>query len=119
LTVKTQVAAFIERPHQKLIERLGRAGADSVDFRTGMEPEQMEETISQLWQDRSLTPVQKVLERLCPFLAYLQSDGGKYELPVCGAYRNRLVLGGSRLHEICHTMDHRHCEYYLNPRAVS
>lgn len=119
LTAKTRVAAFIERPHQKLIERLARAGADSVDFRTGMEPEQMKETISQLWQARSLTPVQKILERLCPFLDYLQSDDGKYELTVCGAYRNRMVLGGSRLHGICHTADHRHCEYYLNPKVVS
>lgn len=118
LTTKTRVAAFIEKPHQKLIWGLSRAGLDFVDICTGMNPEHIEEKVCQLWQTQSFTPVQTVLEKLCPFLEYLQSGDG-HDFPVCGAYRNRMVLGGTRLHEICHTMDHLYCEYYLNPKVKS
>ena len=36
------------------------------------------------------------------------------ELTVCGAYMNRMVLGGKRLHEVCETLNHLHCEYFIN-----
>jgi hypothetical protein len=32
---------------------------------------------------------------------------------------DRMVLGGRRLHELCETDDHLHCEYYQNPSRKS
>ena len=57
----------------------------------------------------------RILAMICPFIHYIKIDSIK-ELTVCGAYRNRMVLGGGRLHEICEKENHLHCEYYLNPK---
>jgi hypothetical protein len=51
---------------------------------------------------------------LCPFLYYREIDS-QHEMTVCGAYLDRMVLGGRRLRELCQTEDHLHCEYFLNP----
>ena len=118
LTTKVKVAVFLERLHQRLILGLTQTGVDFIDIHTGIESDSIGKTISQLWQSHSLMPAQSLLEKLCPFLKYLPS-GDKYEFPVCGAYRNRMFLGSFRLHEICHTMNHLHCEYYMNPKVVS
>lgn len=58
------------------------------------------------------------LKRLCPYLHYSQIDS-RNEMTVCGAYLDRMVLGGQRLHEICETQEHLQCEYSLNPRCSS
>jgi len=39
-------------------------------------------------------------------------------MTVCRAYGNRMVLGGERLHEICETSNHLHCDYFLNSRLI-
>ena len=57
------------------------------------------------------------LEMLCPFPHYSMIDSRR-EMTVCGAYLERMVLGGRRLHELCETEDHLHCEYYLSPRRA-
>ena len=118
LTTKVKVAVFLERLHQKLILGLAQSGVDFVNIHTGTESDNIGENIRQLWNSHSLTRAQSVLEKLCPFLKYLPS-GNQCEFPVCGAYRNRMFLGGNRLHDICHTMTHHHCEYYMNPKVVS
>jgi hypothetical protein len=59
--------------------------------------------------------LERHLPVLCSFLHYREIDA-QHELTVCGAYRDRMVLGGFWLHEICETENHLHCEYYLNPR---
>ena len=58
------------------------------------------------------------LKRLFPYLHYSQIDS-RNEMTVCGAYLDRMVLGGQRLHEICETQEHLQCEYSLNPRCSS
>lgn len=118
LTTKVTVAVFLERLHQKLILELTQTGVDFLNIHSGIESGSIGKNIHQLWKSHSLMPAQSVLEKLCPFLKYLPS-GDKYEFPVCGAYRNRMFLGGHRLHDICHTMNHHHCEYYMNPKVVS
>jgi hypothetical protein len=59
--------------------------------------------------------LQRYLAVLCPFLHYSRIDSQR-EMTVCGAYLDRLVLGGRWLREVCETEDHLHCEYFLNPR---
>lgn len=118
LTTQVKVAVFLERLHQKLILGLTQRGVDFVDIHSGIESDSIGKNIRQLWKSHSLMPAQSVLEKLCPFLNYLPGVD-KYEFPVCGAYWNRMFLGGHRLHEICHTINHHHCEYYKNPKVVS
>jgi hypothetical protein len=55
---------------------------------------------------------------LCPYLRDIPIDEFK-TMTVCGAYLNRMVLGGRRLHELCETENHAGCEYYQNPRVRS
>lgn len=118
LTTETMVSVLVEKPHQKLILKVAQTGVDFVNIHTGIHPDRIEESICRLMHTQSFAPVRMVLEKLCPFLEYIESDG-KYDFPVCGAYRNRMVLGGSRLNEICYTLDHSYCEYYLNPKVIS
>lgn len=53
------------------------------------------------------------LKKLCPALNYIKIDD-QHELAVCGAYRNRMALGGMRLHEVCETLEHLNCDYFIN-----
>lgn len=59
--------------------------------------------------------IRETIKKLCPALNRIGSDDQE-ELTVCGAYMNRMVLGGKRLHEVCETLNHLHCEYFLNSR---
>ncbi|EPR44188.1 hypothetical protein dsmv_1138 [Desulfococcus multivorans DSM 2059] len=52
------------------------------------------------------------------FLHYNKIES-RHELTVCGAYLDRMILGGHRLGEVCQTEKHLSCEYYLNPRHDS
>ncbi len=40
-------------------------------------------------------------------------------MTVCGAYSDRLVLAGRRLHELCEAEAHTHCEYFLRSKKKS
>jgi hypothetical protein len=42
---------------------------------------------------------------VCPYLHYSEIDF-RHEMAVCGAYLDRMVLEGHRLHEICETESH-------------
>jgi hypothetical protein len=55
-----------------------------------------------------------ILARLCPNLNYIPVDDA-CELITCRGSKNRMVLGGKRLHEVCETDCHLHCEYFLRP----
>jgi hypothetical protein len=57
--------------------------------------------------------IRGTIKKLCPALNHTGIDGQE-ELTVCGAYMNRMVLGGKRLHEVCETLNHLHCEYFIN-----
>lgn len=59
-----------------------------------------------------------ILRRLCPFLDHRQLDDA-CALTTCRAYRNRMVLGGKRLHEVCESGTYLYCDYYLHPRFAS
>lgn len=114
-TSNCPVLALLPSRHRWLLESLERAG---VDFARYMEDENAGrrtsgEISNELGADDRLP---RRLEAVCPYLRYKEIDADR-ELIVCGAYLDRMVLGGHRLRKICETDGHCYCQYYLNPRA--
>lgn len=108
------VVAVVPARHRLLLEALKREGADFVFIFS-------ESTANSFCVDDMLGGLtaknrpEHILKEICPHLNYSAIDSRR-EISLCGAYRNRMVLGGSRLHNICETNEHIGCEYYLNPR---
>jgi hypothetical protein len=99
-------------------EALNHEGVDFVKYvvaDTTLDSNKMRKIIDELGPNDRL---ERHLKVVCPFLHYNEIDS-KHKMAVCGAYLDRMVLGGRRLHELCETEDHLHCEYYLNPRRKS
>lgn len=116
-TQQCPVLALLHSKHRKLIQDLQRAKVDYVRH-TGdarLESRLVREIIEDLGP--GYRP-DRHLETLCPFLHYSTIDS-RHEMTVCGAYLDRMVLGGNRLHALCETEDHLKCEYHLNPRRKS
>ncbi|MFO8088903.1 MAG: hypothetical protein R6U13_03635 [Desulfatiglandaceae bacterium] len=113
-TRRCRLLALLYSKHRKLIEDLKQAKVDYVRYigDAELDSTRLREIIDGLGPDDIL---ERHLTMLCPFLNYSKIDS-RHEMKMCGAYLNRMVLGGRRLHEICETEDHFHCEYYLNPR---
>ena len=116
-TRRRPVLALLHSKHRKLLEEIHLAGADFVRYvgETMLDPPRLNQIIDGLNPDDRLAAHLAVL---CPFLHYNSMDS-RHELIVCGAYLDRMVLGGDRLHQLCETEDHRQCEYFLNPRLNS
>jgi len=116
-TQKCPVLALLHSKQRKLIEDLKQAKVDYLRYidDTELDSIRMREIIDGLGPDDRL---ERHLAILCSFLNYSKIDS-RQEMTMCGAYLNRMVLGGRRLHEICETENHLHCEYYLNPRLKS
>jgi len=111
------VLALLHSQHRKLIEDLDRAKADYIRYigDDRLDSDKMQEIIQGLGQkDR----VERHLAMVCSFLHYSKIDS-QHEITVCGAYLDRMVLGGRRLNEICQTDAHLHCQYFLNPKVKS
>jgi len=111
------VVVLLHTMHRRLLEDLRRADVDSVHLigETKLDSYRLHEIVEGLGaQDR----LERHLSVLCPHLHYKRIDSLR-ELTTCGAYRDRMILGGRRLHEICHTGNHKYCEYFLNPRPRS
>jgi hypothetical protein len=116
-TQKCPVLALLNSKHRKLIEDLKQA---KVDYLRDIGDAELDSTriceiIDGLGTDDL---IERHLTILCPFLNYSKIDS-RHEMTMCGAYLNRMVLGGYRLHDICENEKHFHCEYYLNPRFKS
>ena len=114
-TRKTPVLALLHAKHRGLMEDLERASVDFAKFigETIVSSSRMIEIINGLGtEDR----VEWQLTILCPYLHYDAIDA-RHEMTVCGAYLDRMVLGGRWLHEVCETSEHLQCEYYLKPRV--
>ena len=116
-TRKSPLLALLHEKHRGLIEGLEHAGVDFVKFiaETRLSSSLMGEIIDGLSTDDR---VERQLTRLCPYLHYDSLDAA-HEMTVCGAYLDRMVLGGKWLHEVCETESHLTCKYFLNPRSKS
>ena len=114
-TRNCSIVALLHSKHRRLLEDLQQADVDFVRLIGGdtkLDGARMREIVAGLGAQDRLT---RHLSVLCPFLHYRCIDSQR-ELTTCGAYRDRMVLGGRRLREICQSENHLHCEYYLNPR---
>jgi len=116
-TRKKTVLALLHGKHHGLMEALERAGVDFVKFiaETPLSSSLMIEMIDGLSPDDR---VERQFTMLCPYLHYDALDAC-HEMTVCGAYRDRMVLGGKWLHEVCETENHLRCKYFLDPRFKS
>jgi hypothetical protein len=117
LTHQTPVLALLPVKHRKLMEDLERAGVDFVRFmgEETLSASLMIEIIDGLGPDDR---AEHQLQVVCGYLHYDIIDT-RHEITVCGAYLDRMVLGGKYLHEICQTEKHLQCGYFLNPRVRS
>jgi hypothetical protein len=116
-TRKAPLLVLLHEKHRGLIENLKRAGVDFIKLiaETRLSSSLMIKMIDGLsTNDR----VERQFEMLCPCLHYDAIDAC-HEMTVCGAYLDRMVLGGKWLHEVCETENHLGCEYFLNPRFKS
>ncbi|MFH1135361.1 MAG: hypothetical protein V1816_04670 [Pseudomonadota bacterium] len=108
------VLALLFSRHRRLMEELERAKVDYIRYvgEARLDSALAREIIAGLGpEDR---PARR-LESVCPFPRYSVIDARR-ELAVCGAYLERMVLGGRRLRELCETEAHLGCECYLHPR---
>ena len=114
LSRHTHRCVSLEYRHRGLLTKLSEVGVTYVDIRLPNEaanPWRIWER-SMAWD--TVLRIESHLSQLCPFLHY-EPISETNELITCGAYRNRMVLGGTRLRDVCQTETHLHCEYYLNP----
>jgi hypothetical protein len=117
ITCSTQKGVSLEYRNRDLLVKLKESGIEYVDIRLqaeGVDPWRMWQRLSAL--DSTLW-IDAHLSRLCPFLHY-KPISDQNEMVTCAAYRNRMVLGGRRLREVCQTETYLCCEYYLNPRTT-
>ena len=116
-TRERPLLALLHSKHRRLIEDLARSKVDFIRCVGDivLDSTHLGEIIEKLGpEDRP----GRHLEMVCSFLHYIQYEP-QQEMTVCGAYLDRLVLGGQRLQEWCETEAHLHCEHYLNPRCKS
>jgi hypothetical protein len=116
-TRNTPLLALLHEKHRGLIEDLKHAGVDFIKFvaEKPLRPSLMVRMIDGLGPDDR---VEGEFQRLCRFLHYDPIDDCR-EITVCGAYLDRMVLGGKWLHKVCETKDHLSCKYFLDPRIRS
>lgn len=117
LTRNVPLLALLHEKHRGLIVDLKNAGVDFIKFfaEKPLRASLMAEVIEGLGpEDRA----ERQLTILCPYLHYDAIDDRR-EITVCGAYLDRMVLGGKWLHKVCETENHLSCKYFLNPRTKS
>jgi len=116
-TKRSPVLALLRSKHRKLVEELKRAKVDYIRYigeaklNSGFVRKIIESLGSGDKPDR-------YLDVSCPFLHYFKINS-QDEMTVCGAYLDRLVLGGRRLRELCELETHVNCEYFQHPRLGS
>jgi hypothetical protein len=116
-TRKTQVLALLHGKHRGILQALAAAGVDFV--KTIAEQPLTETRVSKIVHALSRNDrMERQLTDLCPHIHYENMDSG-HEITLCGAYLDRMVLGGKWLLERCETQNHLQCEYFLNPRFKS
>ena len=109
------MVALLVGKQRHLLESLNHAGVDFVQY-VGPKPSEWMRIGKLLDTLGSNERMESQLAMVCPFLHYSEIDSVR-ELTMCGAYLDRMILGGRWLHDICETRNHLHCEYYLNPRV--
>ncbi len=110
-----RVVVVVTHRHRVLLESFRRNGADFVAIMNfgRLDSTGIEEAVMRVCAEDS---PDRQLALVCPFLNYSVIDA-RTELTVCGAYRNRMVLGPQRLRSCCETAAHAQCDQFLKPRC--
>ena len=116
LTTRTPLVVTMEVPHRGIAVALKNSGVELLEVRSPEAPVDPERLKSLVHGGEASIYIDRVLTRMCPFLNYNPVDDQR-ELITCRAYRNRMVLGGRRLHEVCEVSDYSHCDIFLHPGA--
>lgn len=111
------VTALMPGKNTVLVDRLHSAGVDYARTVSNgrLDAGMVQEIMGSLNDEDRISHCRN---RLCPYLRNVALDEDK-SMTLCGAYLDRMVLGGRRLHELCETENHAGCEYYQNPRVRS
>jgi hypothetical protein len=118
ITCSTRKCVSLLCCNRNLMVKLKKSGVEYVDIRLPTEsadPWSMWERLNAL---ESSLRIDAHLSRLCPFLRY-KPISDQNEMITCAAYRNRMVLGGRRLRDVCQSEAYLQCEFYLNPRTTT
>jgi len=110
-TRKKPLLAFLPGRHRELLYRLKKVGVRHVMIaEPGGEDLPLRLTTLDLPLNNAYR-IESLLMEICPFINYDPLNSCR-ELTLCGAYRNRLVLGPYRLAQVCEVPTHLTCEYY-------
>lgn len=117
LTGEIPVIAVMEGLHREMMVKLQECGVALFDKYKATAPIDLNR-IKDLARRRDYAvDIREEIKKLCPFLNHIDIEGD-YVLTACGAYKNRMVLGGKRLHEICETLNYRLCDYFMKSGIV-
>ncbi|MDD3312877.1 hypothetical protein [Pseudodesulfovibrio sp.] len=111
------VTVLLPGKDRALMDRLYAAGVDYAATATGggLDDRKALDILGSLGEGQRAGHFRAAL---CPYLGSVAPDGAG-AMAVCGAYLNRMVLGGRRRRESCETENHARCEYFQTPRVRS
>lgn len=115
LTKSKPIVVSVDGLHREITAKLADAGVRYMDVRVPGASIDPDSLINRVQSNYPSVKIDRILHRLCPYIHYEPIDE-RSELTTCGAYGNRMVLGGQRRHEVCETEDHIYCDQFLCPR---
>ena len=117
LTGEIPVIALMEGLHREMMVKLQENGVGLFDNYKATVPIDLKRIKDLARRKDYVVDIREAIKKLCPFLNHIDIEGD-YVLTACGAYKNRMVLGGKRLHEICETLNYRLCDYFMKSGIV-
>ena len=115
LTKSKPMVVSVDGLHREMTAKLADDGVRFMDVRNPGAPIDPDSLLNRVQSDDPSIQIDRILHRLCPCIHYEPIDEHR-ELTTCGAYGNKMVLGGQRRHEVCETEDHIYCDQFLCPR---
>jgi hypothetical protein len=109
-TIEIPLICVLPYRHRELLLHLQAANVEWAAF-LAPESRSLWGLLAELNDARvSYRPLQAILQELCPHLNYAPAGAGK-EMCVCGAYRDRMVLGRSRRDRFCENSGFALCQF--------
>lgn len=111
------LGCILHEQHREILAGLSKAEVGWVSFFSADQPILPTMLMPPESGDERWLRLDNVLREICPHLNYLPQVGGR-EMCVCGAYRNRMVLGQGTLRDLCQVARHDNCPYFLEPHPA-
>lgn len=111
------LGCILHERHREVLANLSKAEVCWVSFISADQPILPTLLMSPESGDERWLRLDNALREICPYLNYLPVEGGR-EMCVCGAYRNRMVLGRATLRDLCQAARHDNCPYFLEPHPA-